>query len=78
MAMERDGDIRAVLEKGAPDDATLDILMARIEHTGALEDALQNARNLVEAASARLNVLPAGDGRDALIVLGRYLVERVS
>ena len=78
MAMERDGDIRAVLEKGEPDDATLDILMSRIEHTGALEDALQNARNLVEAASARLKVLPTGDGRDALIVLGRYLVERVS
>jgi hypothetical protein len=52
--------------------------MARIEESGALDDALAQARTFVDDGLAALDVLPAIEGRVALATLGRYLVERAS
>jgi octaprenyl-diphosphate synthase len=77
-AMEKDEDIRKLLEQGSPDEALTESLITRIQATGALDDALETARGLVNESTAQLEALPGGEGRDALAVLGRYLVERVS
>ncbi len=76
-AMERRPDLRARLE--APhEDALLPGLLADVRATGALSAALADAHALVAEAIDGLAALPPGDGRDALEVLGRYLVERTS
>ena len=50
--------------------------MRRIERTGALDRALAYARRRVDEGIEGLNALPRGLGREALAVLGRYLVDR--
>jgi octaprenyl-diphosphate synthase len=76
-AMETAPNLRAELERGAPDDRALPGLIERIRATGALERALDDARALVVRSLHALDALPAGPGRDALAVLGGHLVERV-
>ncbi len=62
-------------ELGEPE---LDVpeMIGRIRASGALDDALAEARALAADGLAALDGLPPGQGRDALAVLGRYLVER--
>lgn len=75
-AMERDPTIRQRLEQGAPADEELPLLIERVRATGALDRTLSVARAYVGEALQALDALPPGVGRDALAVLGRYLVER--
>jgi octaprenyl-diphosphate synthase len=77
-AMEAIPGLRAELERGAPAAGDLPELMARIEGTGALAAALDEARRRVDAGIQALAGLPDEVGRDALTVLGRYLVERAT
>ena len=77
-AMKADPGIRDLLARGRPDEATVSALIERVEATGALEHALSMASSLVLESNIALEVLPPSDGRDALAVLGRYLVERLS
>lgn len=72
-AMERDPSIRQRIH--TDDVATL---LALVTATGALDSALAEARRRVDHALAALDVLPPSVWRDALGVLGRYLVERAS
>ncbi len=51
-------------------------LLALVRGTGALARAQAEARSRVEAALGDLDVLPPSVHRDALAVLGRYLVDR--
>jgi octaprenyl-diphosphate synthase len=76
LAIARDPSIRTDLEKGPPDELLLQSLIGRVRATGALDDTLAIARGFVDDALAALDALPRGVGRDALAVLGRYLVER--
>lgn len=75
-AMQADSGLRVALELGAPEGKQLDGLMSRIRETGALDRALQDARVWVEQGLTALDSLPESDARDALGVLGQYLVER--
>lgn len=75
-AMARLPDLRARLEAHAPTADELPALLADIRACGALDAALDEARDRVEAAILGLEALPPGPYRDALAVLGRYLVER--
>lgn len=75
-AMEADPSLRAHLERGAPSEEELPFLIERVKATGALDRTLAVARGYVGDALQALDALPAGVGRDALAVLGRYLVER--
>lgn len=75
-AMEKDPGLRAVLEMGPPSNDDLPHLVQRVRDTGALERTLAVARGYVAEAIDALDPLPEGVGREALIVLGRYLVER--
>ncbi|MDP2312915.1 MAG: polyprenyl synthetase family protein [Pseudomonadota bacterium] len=73
LAMERVPDLRARLHT---DD--LDVLLAVVRRSGALDAAQAEARRRVDLAVGALDVLPPSIHRDALVVLGRYLVERSS
>ncbi len=75
-AMRKRPALRAELEAGEPSADRLPGLMAEVIATGALEAALVDARRFVDDALAALTELPPGEGRDALAVLGRHLVER--
>ncbi|TNE86392.1 MAG: polyprenyl synthetase family protein [Deltaproteobacteria bacterium] len=73
-AMERIDGLREELEAGAPED--IPGLIARIQESGALDAALADARSQLDIAIEALHALPPSEGRDALEVLGHYLVER--
>jgi len=47
-----------------------------MEHTGALDAAMAQARELADRAIGHLDALPAGTERTALMVLANYAVER--
>lgn len=72
-AMERMPGLREELVAG---DRDVSDIAARIVASGAPRAALADAHRFVDEATRALDVLPAGIGRDALVVLGRYLVER--
>ncbi|MDP2309138.1 MAG: polyprenyl synthetase family protein [Pseudomonadota bacterium] len=73
LAMERVPDLRARLHT---DDVAA--LLVLVRGSGALEAAQAEARRRVDEAVAALDALPPSIHRDALAVLGRYLVERSS
>jgi octaprenyl-diphosphate synthase len=77
-AMSALPDLRGELEAGEPSSDRLPELVARVRGSGALEAALADARRFVDGSLDALSMLPAGEGRDALEVLGRHLVERAS
>jgi octaprenyl-diphosphate synthase len=72
-AMERVPDLRARL---FTDD--VDVLLPLVRDSGALALALDEARRRVDEAIGALDVLPPSASRDALGVLGRYLVDRTA
>ena len=76
-AMDADPEIRARLESDELEPAHLEEMMGRIEKTGALDHALAMAKRRVDESSKALLSLPSSEGREALAVLGHYLVERV-
>lgn len=75
-AMDADSGIRMVLELERPEGKALTALMDRVRETGALERALDDARRWVDQGLESLQILPQSEARDALEVLGAYLVER--
>lgn len=77
-AMQRDPELRELLADGPPSPEDVPDLMARVRRTGALDAALQVAREHVQAAMSSLDALPPSEARDALAVLGRAVVERSS
>ena len=76
LAMSRIPGLRERLSRRAPTPDELPGLMAEIENCGALDDALDVARRYVDRGIGALAVLPDSDARQALEVLGRFLVER--
>lgn len=74
-AMQRVPGLRARVEAERRD---IPALLAEVRACGALDAALAEARRRVDAAVADLDGLPPGPYRDALAVLGRYLVERTT
>jgi octaprenyl-diphosphate synthase len=75
-AFERDPGLRVRLLASEPTAADLPDLIARVESSGALDRALAWARVKVERGVEALDVLPESPHREALAVLGRYLVAR--
>lgn len=74
-AMERVDGLREQLAS-EPGPEAIERLAAQITRCGATEAALGDAHRFVDEALDALDALPAGPGRDALAVLGRYLVAR--
>ncbi|MDZ4302259.1 MAG: octaprenyl-diphosphate synthase, partial [Pseudomonas sp.] len=62
------------IQKGGIED--LESIRAAVDAAGALEYTAQLARDYAERAIACLEVLPAGEYRDALIELSRFAVAR--
>ena len=75
-AMERLPTLRSALEAGAPSDAEVEGWIAAVRSTDALERSLEVAQGFASEAMAALDELPPSEGREALRVLGAYLVER--
>ncbi|MEQ1502484.1 MAG: polyprenyl synthetase family protein, partial [Myxococcota bacterium] len=69
--------LRGELAAGAPSADRLPELLAAVRDTGALDAALGEAHRRADDAVEVLSALPPSEGRDALVVLARYLVERV-
>ena len=76
-ALERIPGLRERLEDHAPTAKEVGQLQSEIRCSGALSDALDDARAFVTTAMGALDELPDGPARDALRVLGRFVVERV-
>jgi octaprenyl-diphosphate synthase len=76
-AMERLPGLRDELAAGPPSPERVEHWLGRIRATDALPRALDEARERIEGALDSLLALPPSEGRDALTVLARYLVERV-
>jgi len=77
-AAERDPGLLDELLDHEPTDHELPGLLDRVRQTGALDRSLAWARGRVDAALTELDTLPDNTARDALRVLGRYLVERAA
>jgi len=75
-AMQRDPGLRAELEAGPPAEERIEALVQQVVATGALDSTLAVARGFVAEALEALDGLPDNVGREALGVLGTYLVER--
>jgi len=78
LAMERDASLREELQAAPPAVDDLPAWMERIRATGALDDARAEATRRADRAVRALGVLPATEGREALALLARYLVERTA
>ncbi len=76
LATERVAGLRARVE-GAT-DADVPALVEVVRASGALDAALADARARVRTSVRALDVVPASPWKDALVVLGRHLVERAS
>ena len=77
-AFETDPSLRQRVLDGVGDSTRTPELVAAIRETGALERALAHADSMVDDAIRSLDALPPSDARDALAVLGRTLVDRVT
>jgi octaprenyl-diphosphate synthase len=75
-AIEVDMGLKAEVEKGLRDQAQLEDWMHRVRDSGGLTRALDDAHRWVDGGVESLDALPHSIHRDALAVLGRYLVER--
>lgn len=75
-AMARRPDLKARLVEGPLSDAELPAWIEVVRGSGALQDALADARRFLDDGFEALRELPDNEGREALEVLGRYLVER--
>ena len=75
-AMDADPALRAELEAGRPADDRIPALVERVVATGGLDRAMADARRVMQEGIDALAALPESVGRQALEVLGRYLVER--
>lgn len=77
-AVERDPGLVETLLDHPPSDAELPDLIERVRATGALDRSLAWARGRVSAGLDELHGLESSPAREALRVLGGYLVERAS
>ncbi len=66
--------VRAAIEQGHTDH--FDAIMAAIRRTGALEYAMQRARDEARIAAEAIAAFPASAARDALLYLSTYSIER--
>jgi octaprenyl-diphosphate synthase len=76
-AMERFQALRPELEAGPLSDARVTEWVLRIRSSDVLAEALEKAKLFVDEGHKSLRKLPASEAREALAVLGAYLVERV-
>lgn len=77
-AMDRLDGLRERLTQGPLQAGELGPLLVRIRASGALEDALADARRYVDDALDALDALEPSDARDALRALAAAVVERTS
>ncbi len=76
-AMDRIPSLRGRLEQAAPNPSEVEALREEVRASGALDASVDHARGFVAQAHEALEGVPDGEGRDALEVLGHYVVDRV-
>ncbi len=70
-----DGVLLACLD-GSATEAEADRLILRINQSGVIEKALDEARKCAEKAVQNLKVFPEGKEKDSLEKLGKYIIDR--
>ncbi len=75
-ALDRVPGLRARLADGGPSAAELGEWLARVRGSGALDDALADARAFTTQGIAALGALPTSPAREALETLAHAVVER--
>ena len=77
-AFEAEPQLRERVMEAVGDTSKTAALVESIQKTGALERALAHAEGMVNDAIGALEPLPDSEAKDALAVLGRTLVDRVT
>lgn len=70
--------VRKVVRGTKTDDAAIDALVGRVRTSGALDDAIAEARAAVDRAKRHLEPLPAGAPRDYLAAMADFVTARKS
>jgi geranylgeranyl pyrophosphate synthase len=65
-----------ILNNGRKDDASIRAAVRTIRDSGAIEAALEEARQFIQRSQAALELLPVSEYRNALWELSDYVVER--
>jgi octaprenyl-diphosphate synthase len=80
LAMERVPELRRRLKNGPPSPERIPALVEEVRQSGAADDALEDARQRVQAGITALDDagLPDTPWKEALVGLAHHLVERVS
>ena len=73
-----DSDMKMVLEGSRYNSAMMDRLVDSIRHSGAIEQALDEAGQYIDRALAILKGMPAGPEHEALEELALYILNRMS
>jgi len=68
--------ISSILNNGRNDDASIRAAVHTIRESGAIETALEEARQFIQRSQAALELLPPSEYRNALWELSDYVVER--
>ncbi len=66
----------ALIENGGLNEPSIDQLSESILETGAVDQALEQAKGYISAGMENLSRMPAGPEREALVELARYVVKR--
>lgn len=74
----KDPRARRLVERESVEEAQFGELIGDIRRSGAVEKAMEEARELAVAGEALLGEMPASPEREALFELSRFLVERSS
>jgi geranylgeranyl pyrophosphate synthase len=77
--MQQNGDhdlLQDILNNGRRDNPSIMAAVHDIRESGAIEAALDEARQFIERSQAALEILPPGSPRDALWELSDFVVER--
>lgn len=73
---EETDDLKVWLEHRNLPDVALEVIIDRIRSSNAIEDSLHEARDLIDQATASLEVFPPSTAREGLRDLANYIVQR--
>lgn len=73
---EQTDDLKAWLERRNLPNVALEEIIDRIRSSSAIEDSLHEARDLIDQATASLEVFPPSTAREGLRDLANYIVQR--
>ena len=71
-----DKDVAYLLDKREGDPVVVERLIAKVQDSGSVQDAMTVARELVSGAQSAIDILPPSRYKDALMDLADQVVDR--